>query len=105
VGGLATSPVFSSSYSAFAQEDEVSSSDKVTVSVSSGEDETEDDDYYHDKDRFVEYCEMLDEEKREFLAKHHDTVEELKEKLDRFCAMSDEEREEYHKEYKEKTNT
>ncbi len=68
VGGLATSPVFSSSYSAFAQEDEVCFSDKATVSVSSGEDEAEeseqdemdkaerdemedkdDDDYYHDK--------------------------------------------------------
>ena len=71
VGGLATSPVFSSGYSAFAQEDEVSFSDKATVSVSSGEDETEEaeqdeieddyDDYYPDKDRFEEYCEMLDE--------------------------------------------
>jgi len=41
VGGLATSPVFSSSYSAFAQEDDVSFSDEATVSVSSGEDEME----------------------------------------------------------------
>jgi len=98
VGGLATSPVFSSSYSAFAVEDDVSISDEATVSVSSGEDDY--DDYYPDKDRFVEYCEMSDEEKREFLAKHRDNIEELKEKLDRFCAMSDEEREEYHKKIK-----
>ena len=160
VGGLAASPAFSSSYSAFAQygdadveqdemddteRDEMDEAEHDEMEDESGDDmekptvctmeyapvcgidgetygnmcmleasdaelahegecETDyedDDDYYHDKDRFEEYCEMLDEEKREFLARHRDNIEELKEKLDRFCAMSDEEREEYYKKYKD----
>ena len=102
VGGLATSPVFSSSYSAFAQYGDADVEQDQMEDTERDKMKDRDDDYYHDKDKFVEYCEMSDAEKREFLAKHHDRIEDKAEKLDRFCAMSDEEREEYHKEYKDK---
>jgi len=120
IGGLSASPILQGSigsvYAQTDEEDEMKVDEMETDKVQRGDkqevqrgDKQEvqreykqkverDDDYYYDKYRLAEYCELsADEQKRELARR--DDIRKHKERLDRYCEMSDEEREEYQKEF------
>jgi len=123
VGGLGASPVFQQGTigQAFAESDyatDVASTDATTVdSIEVKEieddetnvDEIKDDEIEDDRDEYKEkhmderhdlkeklarYCEMSEEEREEFLARHED-LRRHHDRLAKYCNMSDEEREDF----------
>jgi len=74
--------------SAYAQTDDVDISDSVDVTVNADTDETDVKDNKHDlDDRLDRFCDMTDEEKRQFFA-DHPRLEQFADRLANYCELS-----------------